>query len=422
MTTAVPPPASLSGFEERTRSDEAGDAAVLEALGLQSRPRGWGVWLFRFTLLLVVLGGLGAAGYYGWQRYQSPPLSFRTATLEKGDVFVVVSATGTLSATRTVDVGLETSGRIIAVYVDYNTPVKKGQLLAEIDDAELEARRAEADAQVKVAEAGILESQATLEEAQLTFKRENSLRERNATTEERIAAAKAAVARSDAQVSRCESQLIVAKQNLKAAETNLRKAKIYSPIDGVVLSRTVEPGQTHAAAFQTPLLFQIVEDLKRMELHVDVDEADVGRVVEGQAATFTVDAYGDKVFPTKVESLYNAPQTEQNVVTYEGVLPVDNSEGLLRPGMTATASIVTDERRDVLLVPNAALRFTPPEGFGGWKSVKEKAQERRSRVWTLKDGQPTPVLIETGATDGRFTQVVSGDVTVGTVVILEIEQ
>jgi len=193
--------------------------------------------------------------------------------------------------------------------------------------------------------------------------------------------------------------------------------RVVSPIDGIVLSRSVESGQTVTAGFQTPVLFKLAEDLRRMELHVYVDEADVGRAREGQTASFTVDAYSERTFPSRVLSLHNEPHEENNVVTYEAVLEVDNGELLLRPGMTATASIQAETRKNVLMLPNAALRFSPPKLP---KDIKEVPGEKR--VWVDKGGELAPVVVRTGLTDGEHVELLGGELREGTEVVIDVAE
>jgi HlyD family secretion protein len=214
----------------------------------------------------------------------------------------------------------------------------------------------------------------------------------------------------------------LARATLSQARSRLDKTNIFSPISGIVLSRRVEPGQTVTAGFQTPLLFRLAQDLTQMRLNVDIDEADVGRVNEGQEATFTVEAYPERTFRSRVISLRNEPKASQNVVTYQAVLSVENQERLLRPGMTCTATILAATRKDVLLVPNGALRFSPPASAGGQepKTVGTNPDPtKRQRVWVLRANAPAPITVRAGATDGSVTEIVSGDVTPGTEVIVE---
>ena len=285
---------------------------------------------------------------------------YETARATRADVRVTVTATGTLEAITTVEVGAEVTGRLLTVLVDANDTVKKGQLLAEIDPEQLRAAADEARAQVGSAEAAIRQAKATRVESEKAAIRAREQAKQGLMAEKDLEAAEAAAERAEASLASSVASATRSPATLIQALSRLDKTKIISPIDGIVLSRHVEPGQTVTAGFSTPLLFKLAQDLTQMRLNVDVDEADMGRVREGQDASFTVDAYPDRTFSSKVTSLRNEPKTSQNVVTYQGVLSVDNQQRLLRPGMTCTATILADMRKDVLVVPNAALRFAPP--------------------------------------------------------------
>ena len=307
---------------------------------------------------------------FGVQRYldqravQARP-TYELKKVARGTIDLVVSATGTVKGLSTVEVGAEVSGKITKVHVGWNDPVEVGQLIAEIDPEQLKAALDEASARVKEADATIHRGA-----------RQNAASQRRATAQSaqgliaksELESITAAAERAEANVLSARASATLSRAALESARSRLAKTRVVSPIRGVVLSRLVEPGQTVTAGFQTPLLFKLAEDLKRMSLHVFIDEADIGRTKEGQPASFTVDAHPGKVFPSTVLELRNEPKTEQNVVTYEAVLEVDNSELLLRPGMTAVASIVAGRRENVLTVPSSALRFEPPtdapRGFG----------------------------------------------------------
>jgi HlyD family secretion protein len=235
-----------------------------------------------------------------------------------------------------------------------------------------------------------------------------------------LEAARASAARAKAVLASASADAIVTRATLKSARSRLDKTKIVSPIRGVVLSRLIEPGQTMTAGFQTPVLFKLADDLRRMNLHVYIDEADVGRVREKLGATFTVDAYPGRTFPARLESLRNEPKKDQNVVTYEAVLSVGNDELLLRPGMTATAIITAEKLADVVLVPNAALRFSPPPEPSGFGSRETPQQNEGSRVWVLDGAKPRAVPVQVGASDGRLTQLVSGELEPGTQVLVDV--
>jgi HlyD family secretion protein len=336
------------------------DPEVQQRLGLGAARRrpwrrwtAWGVAALVLVALLVawrsrVANGDGAAGYV-------------TAPVERGDLAVTVTATGTLAALDTVEVGSEVSGRVLQVHVDYNDQVRAGQVLATIDPEQAQARADEAAAQVAAAAAAQRRAAASAEEARQNLARARQLADSGLVSPQDLDASQATARRAEADVASARAQATVAQASLNASRSALQKTQILAPIDGIVLARSVEPGQTVAASFQAPVLFTLARDLREMTLHVDVDEADVGKVREGQPATFTVDAYPGRTFPSEVLSLRNVPKTDQNVVTYEAVLAVQNEDQALRPGMTGTATIATQRRTGALLVPNAALRFTPPD-------------------------------------------------------------
>jgi HlyD family secretion protein len=269
------------------------------------------------------------------------------------------------------------------------------------------------------------------------LQRAKELFDRQFVSEEALVTADAAHKRALAMLDSVRSQMEQARATLDVDRTNLAKAEIRSPINGTVLARKVEPGQTVAATFQAPVLFTLAEDLTKMELHVDVDEADVGQVRTGQNATFTVDAYAGREFPSRVSEVRNAAKTVSGVVTYETVLSVDNTQLLLRPGMTGTANITVSALENTLLVPNAALRFTPPAAAARderplWSRIfpapprppprqfQKGGERRQQQVWALRDGEPVPIAVTVGATDGHVTQVVSGAVEPGLDVITDV--
>jgi HlyD family secretion protein len=397
------------------------DAELAETLGLGKYPRRAN-WRRRATVALVIVVAIGGGAYYGWRFVRHRPPQFETAEARRGDLTVLVTATGTLQPVNTVEVGAEISGRIESVPTDFNARVKAGEVLAEMDTRQLRAQVERSQASLEVAEAALQQASATLLEAGQNARRSDDLAKASLISQQELDTAKAVLARAEGGVASAKAQVTVARAILNADKTNLEKAVIRSPIDGVVIARKVEPGQTVAASFQTPVLFKLAQDLARMKLHVNVDEADMGLVKEGQGATFTVDAHPNRPFPARIVSLRNDPQTVQGVVSYEAVLSVDNSEGLLRPGMTATASISTEKRTNVLLVPNAALRFSPPDV----KPPKAKDSplstkvERENYVWTLRDGKATAITTKKGLTDGRFTEVLGGEITAGVALLVDV--
>lgn len=353
-----------------------------------------------------------------------------TSPVRRGDLAATVTATGTLRGRGTVTVGAETSGRVQAVHVDYNDPVKKGQVLAEIDPAPSKAALAQAKAQLAAARAEVKNADATAAEAKLNAARTRSLAAEGLASQQTLEAALAAADRAAAQAESARAQVIVAQALVESNQTALEKTQVRSPIDGVVLSRDVEVGQALAAAMQTPQLFTLARDLRDMELTIAIDEADVGRTKVGQRATFTVDAWPGRVFPGELTSIRNVAVTNDNVVTYEALLSVSNDELLLRPGMTATVTINTDERKGVLLVPNAALRFSPAVqgprrvGFGppGPPPMAPVVVDERPRVYVLRNGQPHEVIVEVGLTDGVHTEVSAKELEEGALVITDAEQ
>ena len=400
----------------------------------------WLQWIssHRKIVMLVAAGVVLVAGValYFLAR-PSESNGFKIAAVTRGDLTVMVTATGVLEPVNQVEVGTEISGTVKSVEVDFNDHVKVGQVLARLDTAQLEARERQAKAALDLAHSKVAEAQATVIETRNTNQRMQQLAEKQLCSKEQCDAAKAAYSRALAALASAKAQVTQAQAQLDSDRTALGKANIVSPINGIVLQRQVEPGQTVAASLQTPVLFILAESLAQMELHVAVDEADVGQVKDGQLATFSVDAYPDKTFPAKIIQVRSAPKTVEGVVTYETVLSVDNSDLLLRPGMTATADITVNKLKNVLLVPNAALRFSPPVNEKANKSsgsligqlmphrpprdrkAVEPVKRGEQRVWILRDGAPVAVPITVGSTDGRVTEVLSGKLEPGQEVLVD---
>ena len=395
-----------------------------------------GRWLLWSALaVLIALGlwwGLSAGSTNG-----AP--AFRTTELSRGDLTVTVSATGTLQPTNQVDVGSELSGIITLVLVEDNDTVKAGQVIAQLDTARLKDAITSARASLESARAGVQQSQATVDEARSNLSRlEEVARLSGGKVPSRaeLDTARASLSRARADLSAAKAMVTEREATLSSAETNLEKASIKSPINGVVLQRAVEPGQTVAASLQAPVLFTLAEDLAQMELQVNVDEADVGQVADGQDATFSVDAYPNRRYPARITRVSYGSTTTDNVVSYVTTLEVANDDLSLRPGMTATAEIVTVTKQSVLLVPNAALRFTPPAGDGGGRSLVSRLMPRPPRspnaktvkpasgsterqLWVLREGQPVAVTVTIGVSDGRMTEVVGGELSAGDAVITD---
>lgn len=412
----------------------------------------WRKWIIRgaigLTLLILIL--LLGRCFSG-----SDEPNYSTRTVRKGDLTVTVSATGNLKPVNQVDVGSEQSGKITQVFVDVNDRVTKGQKLAELDTRRLVDSITQNRSQVAAARAGVAQAQAQAALAKATLDRQESVYKLSggrvpAKTE--LDSARATYEQAVASVQSARAQVDVANAQLSTAQTNLSIAQIVSPVNGVVLSRDIEPGQTVAASLNAPVLFTLAEDLTRMEVEVSVDEADVGQVKDGQSATFTVDAFPGQNFPariTRVNVGSNSASTSSSssstatststgtVVAYTAVLAVDNPDEVLRPGMTATASIVTKQLQSALLVPNAALRFNPSAGSGkggggitsqivpgprrfgnrATRSVSFGAGSSQTVYVLDDDGKPKAVQVVIGDSDGARTAIVSGDLKEGMKVI-----
>jgi HlyD family secretion protein len=333
--------------------------------------------------------------------------SYRTEPVRRGDVQQTVTATGTVNPVTTVQVGTQVSGTIKALYVDFNSRVKKGQLIAQIDPAFYETQLAQAQANTDHADAA-------LRDAERVLNQNKALYARNLVAKNDY---DSAVTGYDS----AKAQLAQAKAALQSAATNLSYTKIYSPVEGIVISRSVDVGQTVAASFQTPTLFTIAQDLTKMQIDTNVAESDIGVVQVGQEVDFTVDAYPDTTFEGKVWQKRQAPITVQNVVTYDVVVQVNNRDLRLMPGMTANVSIVIATRKDVLRIPNASLRFKPSErpATAPAPAASPGGEKKGPSVWVLENGKPKRVPIELGITDGTYTEVLSGGLQEGQQLIVE---
>jgi HlyD family secretion protein len=421
------------------------DPDIARTLDIHTRePKPWRRWIKWVALAVIALAVL----FWIFGREGRDATKYVTQEVTRGDLTVTVTATGNLEPRNQVDIGSELSGTIRAVNADVNEEVKAGQVLAILDTTRLRAQVLQAESSLASAEARVLQSVASEKEARANLARLMKVRElsnNKLPSQQDLDVAEAAVARSTGEVAAARAAVAQAKANLEAVQTDLSKTEIRSPINGVVLVRSVELGQTVAASLQAPVLFTLAEDLKKMELHVSVDEADVGSVEVGQKATFTVDAFPNRTFSAQITQVHFASSntksstassagsaasaTSTGVVTYETVLEVDNSELLLRPGMTATAEIVTTDINDAVLVPNAALRFTPegvqvpgappsaaneqrgplsaimPRFRGRQSGGQQNGSRRIGRAWIVEQGQPALVLFRAGMSDGRMTQV-----------------
>jgi HlyD family secretion protein len=382
-----------------------------------------------YWLVGAVVIFISVTAFAVYPQQSDTEVQYQTASPERGRLVVKVNATGTIKPVNQVDVGSELSGTVKSIEADFNDAVTSGQVLAQLDTEQLEARVVQARAAFDMAKAKLLESEVTLVEKQRQLKRCKELSKKKLCTPQEMDTTDAAYRRAMAAHASAKAQVAQAEGVLNVDENNLKKALIRSPIDGVVLSRSVEPGQTVAASFQTPVLFTLAEDLRQMNLHVDIDEADVGQVREGLQASFTVDAHPGKRFPALITEVRFAPRNEGGVVTYEAVLKVENRDLLLRPGMTASAEIITHQVEDALLVPNSALRFNPsdpakraeprkrsvlaasmswhPRSAQKKRPKKIQTKDGQAQVWTLRDGKPVSLPVTLGLSDGRRTQILS---------------
>ncbi|HEY7556275.1 MAG TPA: efflux RND transporter periplasmic adaptor subunit [Candidatus Binatia bacterium] len=412
---------------------------ITEVLGLDEVPRSRR-WVKLGIAALLLLGIAAGVVWYS-ATLNRTAVQYTTTPVTRGDLTVIVTATGTVQPVNQVDVGTEISGTIRTVEVDYNDRVKVGQVLARIDTDKLQAQVLQSQSTLESAEARLIEAQATVVEVRENLERFKRVREMSGgkvPSQREYDAAEAILKRALSNEATLKAQISEAKWKLSIDQTNLSKAVIRSPINGVVLKRQVEPGQTVAASLQTPVLFTIAENLAQMEVQVDVDEADVAQVQVGQQASFTVDGYPGRAFSAVVKQVRYGPETVQGVITYKTLLSVDNSDLALRPGMTATADITVQRVANVILVPNLALRFSPPvpqetAPTGGSlisrlfprppRSAKSRdtvdTKSKQRRIYVLRDNQPSAVSVTTGSTDGVMTEITQGDVTPGTEVVTD---
>jgi HlyD family secretion protein len=375
-------------------------------------------WLLAGAVIFLLLCG----GAYLLTRHTAL-VHYITAAATRGPVARAVSASGTVNPILTIIVGSYVSGVITEQYADYNTQVKKGQLCAKIDPRPYQTVVDQNRADLATAKAQLQKDKAVLAYAKLTYERDTELLKRRVVSQDTFDNAHAAYDQAQAQIDVDQATIQQREASLQTAQVNLDYTDIISPVDGTVVSRNITIGQTVAASFQTPTLFLIATDLTKMQVDTNVSESDVGGVKEGDKATFTVEAYPNRPFNGTVVQVRQAPQTVQNVVTYDIVVGFDNSEHLLVPGMTATTRIITDQRNDVLRVPNRALRFSP----GGLAAAPEASNTAgsltashsgQSEVWLLKSGHPVRVPLELGLDDDTYTEVLQGDLKPGDQVII----
>lgn len=352
------------------------------------------------------------AVYFFWQKDKGGQ-KFRTEKVVRGDIVEAVTATGTVNAVTTVLVGTQVSGTVKKIHADFNSPVKNGQLIAEIDPATFEAQLDQARANVQNARANHEKAEATLADSKRTVARNRELFAKGYIAKSDLDAAETNVETNAAQASSAKALIAQSVAAMKISETNLRYTKIISPVDGTVISRNVDVGQTVAASFQTPTLFTIAQDLTKMQIDANVDESDIGRIKLGQAVDFSVDAYPDITFKGTVAQVRSAPITVQNVVTYDVVVKVDNPELKLKPGMTANVTLIIAVKKDVLKVPNAALRFRPVD------KERSAGGKKGQAVYIVENGKPKKINVTVGTSDGNLTEIVTGELREGQEVILE---
>ncbi len=380
-------------------------------------------WWSKTKIAVAAMLVLGLGALLLWPR--GPGVEYETAKIARGGLTVTVNATGTLQPGNKVDVGTEVSGKVDQILVDSNDRVKKGQLMAVINTDTVRAQLEQYRATLAQARAALATARATVQQNEAKRARYRALSTSGATSTQELQTAEADYARALASVAEAEGRIQSAQAQISNSQTQIGKAQVTAPIDGVVLSRAVSVGQTVQASFSAPVLFTLASDLAVMQLSVDIDEADIGTVKEGQKATFTVDAFPNRKFNAELVTLYNSPTTTNGVVTFPGSLLVDNRSLLLRPGLTATAEILVAQVKDVLLVPNPALRFTPPPAALGNKPAPDapKSGEGRQagRVWALVNGRPEPRDLVLGRTNGLLTEIVSGKLVVGDTIITDLK-
>jgi len=358
----------------------------------------------RKLLFLIILIGIGGTGFWWMDKNEDrPQQKYRTQKVEYGLIAQSISANGTLNPVTLVLVGSQISGTVQKIHINYNDIVKEGQVLAELDPALLKA-------QVKQSEAKLLNAQATLKLAQSVLKRTRNLFEKKLISEADLESAQEKLSVAEADV-RSAAAL------LEKDKTSLQYMTIRSPISGTVISKSVEVGQTVAASLQAPTLFQIAQDLKNMQIETSVSEADVGLLKLGQEIKFRVDAFPDKNIKGIIHQIRLNPTIQQNVVTYNVIVMVNNEDGLLLPGMTAHVTITVNEKENVLRIPNSALNFKPKKGDDEKEEKSVKKVEKKSLVYILKDEQLVPVKLVTGITDNMMTEVVSGELKEGDLVV-----
>ncbi len=373
----------------------------------------------RWRSIAVALVLIAIAGWFGrslLERSETAP-RYRTEKVSRGDLVASVTATGTVNPVKTVQVGTYVSGPIQAIDVDYNSPVAKNQRVAKIDPRPFALRVQQSEAGLANARAALAKARADLEYKSSNLARNRKLQAEGIVAADAVGVLASGVDQARAEVAVQQAQVQQAEAQLEEARVNLGYTDIVSPVDGVVVSRAVDVGQTVAASFQTPTLFVIAEDLTKMQVNANVSEADIGVVREGQSATFTVDAFPERSFSGTVSQVRNSPLNVQNVITYDVVIDAGNADLALRPGMTANIDVVTGRREQVLRVPTAALRFRPPANDGDAVAAPSGAA-----VWRLTNDRPEPITVTQGLADDSYTEVQADALHEGDAVIVAVER
>ncbi len=368
--------------------------------------------LFHKLTIFLVLIALGVGGYYAWLHYTKPPLEakYKFHTLEMGDVTQSVAANGTLNPLVLVTVGTQVSGKVIKLYVDFNDRVEEGQILAELDPALLDAQAAQSAANVKSAEASLELAMANEKRSRELFSKEYISKQELDASVQALKSARAAL-----DLARAQSQ---------KDRTNQGYTIIRSPVSGVVVDRQIDVGQTVAASLSAPVLFKIAQDLRQMQIDSNFAEADIGRIKVGQNVNFAVDAFPNMAFSGVVKQVRLNATTVSNVVTYDVVVKVENPDEILIPGMTAYVNVIIAEKKNVLLLPNAALRYKPAmslgkENTGELKPKKEKKEANSATVYVFENGVPKPIKVGIGISDNRLTEIITESLKAGDKIIVE---
>ncbi len=362
-------------------------------------------------LIAVAVAAAAAAAFFLYQKRDNGAPKYRTARVDRGAIVDTITATGTINAVTTVSVGSQISGTIQKLFVDFNSRVRKGEVIAQIDPRLLEAAVIQAQGNLDNMRAALMKAKVAVTDAERTYRRNRELLPNGFVAQADVDAAQTAYEQAVAQEKSAEAAVASAEGALKTARTNLDYTTIRSPVDGIVISRNVDVGQTVAASFQTPTLFSIAQDLTKMQIDTNVDESDIGRAAEGQEVDFTVDAWPEKTFKGRVSQVRNAPIVTQNVVTYDVVILVDNRDLLLKPGMTANVTIIVKKFENVLRIPNAALRYRPAEKPAVGAAWKEGSGQRVYRVG--KGDKAVAVRVKTGVSDGNYSELLEGDLKEG---------